>query len=74
MDREQARAWMDQWRAAGPALARQRALELRQLDGAQALEASERLLSLSDPRSVGRRRLESSGLVDQQRAFRQARA
>ena len=64
--------WAANWRAAGVALARVRAEELRSTTPAQALQAAENLLSLaSPPRDLPRWR--TSGLVDQQRLFRRLR-
>jgi hypothetical protein len=60
------RAWMEQWRGAGRALAELRRAELSTMSDAEALEATENLLSLAAtiPLSVDRRRW--SGLVEQQ--------
>jgi hypothetical protein len=69
-DIEQARAWMEQWRAAAVALTEQRHHELRRLTPVQALAASDALLSLADARSLPEARISSSGLVQQQAAFR----
>lgn len=73
MDETEQRRWAAQWKAAGPALAEQRRAELRALTPAQALAASEALLSLAGP--VGRTdaRAGDSGLVEQQRLFVGAR-
>jgi hypothetical protein len=60
------RVWVEQWRAAAPALAHQREIELRALTPAQALAASEALLSLADPTRLSPERWRSSGLVEQQ--------
>jgi len=70
---EQARAWMEQWRAASHALAEQRRRELRQLTDEAALAAAEALLSMADPRAVPGHRRSSSGLVDQQALLHRAR-
>ena len=60
------RAWMEQWRSAGRALAEVRRAELSRMSDAEALKAAENLLSLaaSIPLSADRRRW--SGLVEQQ--------
>ena len=66
------RQWAATWRLAGPALARVRAVELRSMTPAQALEAADALLSLATPpRDFPRWR--SSGLVEQQRLFERLR-
>ncbi|MBX9928725.1 MAG: hypothetical protein K2X99_07390 [Gemmatimonadaceae bacterium] len=66
----QARAWMAQWRAAGPALAQVRASELEAVDLWRVADELEEALwaRLRDegPRST-------SGLVVQQRLFARAR-
>ena len=46
MNAEEQRAWMEQWRRAGPALKAQRRQELRAMSEADALAACETLLSL----------------------------
>jgi len=61
--------WMQQWREAGPALARQKLEELRALSETQALQDSNMLLS-SFPEGFHRAcDAKSSGMVDQQRFF-----
>ena len=64
------RRWIKQWRLAGPALARIKRQELRAMTDAQALRASNRVLSLASylPRSPRRR--STSGLIQQQALFR----
>ncbi len=73
MSTEQARAWMQQWRAASHALAEQRRIELRQLTDEAALAAAEALLSMADSRDVPEHRRSSSGLVDMQALLHRAR-
>jgi hypothetical protein len=63
---EAQRKWLSQWEAAGPALAEQRRKELRELSEAQALAASEALLSLVTTTTLDPSRRTHSGLVDQQ--------
>lgn len=64
--------WAATWRAAGVALARVRAEELRSMTPTQALQAAESLLALaSPPRDLPRWR--NSGLVEQQQLFRRLR-
>lgn len=66
---EQARAWMAQWRAAGPALARVRAEELERVDvRVVADELDEALWARVRGTSPSR----TSGLVEQQRVFARA--
>jgi hypothetical protein len=63
---EQQRAWMAQWRAAGPALARVRADEIRETD------LSLMIMSLGDAYRAARAvpsSVAESGLVEQQRLF-----
>ena len=60
---------MDQWRAAGPALARQRERELRSLSDHRALAAADALLSLVGLVGLPEDRRRSSGLVAQQALF-----
>lgn len=59
-------AWMEQWRAAGPALEEVRKRELGDLTDEQALAATEELLSLASSLPLPPERLGSSGLVAQQ--------
>jgi hypothetical protein len=61
--------WVEQWLAAGPALAAARAEELRSMTAEHALMAAETLLSLAEP-PTGQPRWTTSGLVEQQRLFR----
>lgn len=66
----QAQAWIAQWRAAGPALARVRAAELEQLDLWRVADELEEALEVSvraEPASA------TSGLIEQQRLFATAR-
>jgi hypothetical protein len=62
-------AWVAKWREAGPALAEQRAQELREMTEAQALAAAEALLSLALVFPLSTSRLTDSGLVRQQALF-----
>ena len=62
-----ARAWIEQWRAAADALPRRRARELAALSEADALAAASDLLSLATPPAE-----RGSGLVEQQRIFASA--
>lgn len=73
MDSQGQREWMEQWRAAGPALARQRERELRALSDERALAAAEALLSLVGLVSLPQDRRLSSGLVAQQALFHRRR-
>jgi ABC-type protease/lipase transport system fused ATPase/permease subunit len=61
-----ARAWMEQWRAAGEALAAQRTAELRALTDEQAQAATLALLDLGATLPLAAEREMSSGLVVQQ--------
>src|SRR5688500_2388746 len=61
-----ARAWMAQWRAAGPALAEQKRHELRALTDDQARAATDALLELGASLPLHSSRESSSGLVTQQ--------
>jgi hypothetical protein len=61
--------WVAQWCEAGPALAEQRARELREMSEAQALAAAEALLSLALLHPLNASRLTESGLVRQQALF-----
>jgi hypothetical protein len=63
-------AWVARWREAAPALAAQRARELREMTDAQALAAAEALLSLALALPLAPVRLTDSGLVRQQALFR----
>ena len=73
MNAEEQRAWMGQWRRAGPALEAQRRQELRAMSEAEALAASEALLSLLAVVPVDPNRLTDSGLVRQQALFHRRR-
>lgn len=66
--------WMTQWKQAELLLWEERARELASMDDLQARAASEALLSLADPSSVPAWRREGSGLVEQQRLFRNGRS
>jgi hypothetical protein len=66
LDTRAQRAWMEQWRRAAVALAEQRKRELRALSEADALAASDALLSLATLTRARRPRLTTSGLVQQQ--------
>ncbi len=59
-------AWMEQWRAAGPALEEVRKRELGDLTDEQALAATEELLSMASSLPLPPERVGSSGLVAQQ--------
>ena len=61
--------WLRQWNDAGPALAANRREELSHLSEECGLAASEALLSLVTTVSLSPRRLNSSGLVEQQALF-----
>jgi hypothetical protein len=61
--------WLRQWKDAGAALAANRREELRHLSDERALAASEALLSLVTTVRLSPRRLNSSGLVEQQVLF-----
>jgi hypothetical protein len=68
----QALQWLRQWESAGPALAEVRNRELRELTDAEALRASEVVLSI--PVSpVSPARWSSSGFVEQQVLFHRLR-
>ena len=69
MDRAAQEAWMAQWRSAAIALAEQRARELGDLRDAEALAASDALLSLALVVPIDPARLTGSGLVHQQELF-----
>lgn len=60
---------MAQWRSAAIALAEQRAMELGDLTDADALAASDALLSLALMVPIDPTRLTGSGLVRQQELF-----
>jgi hypothetical protein len=69
-DRNQLRAWVARWKAAGPRLAELRQRELESIDTQQAL------LSLADAFESCRLRFPpepTSGLVEQQRLFQKLR-
>ena len=68
-DSARAVTWMEQWRAAGPALEEVRERELRDLTDDQALEAAEELLSMASSMPLPPERLDTSGLVAQQALF-----
>ncbi len=74
LDTRAQRAWMEQWRRAAVALAEQRKRELRALSEADALAASDALLSLATLTRARRPRLTTSGLVQQQVLFHRMRA
>lgn len=65
--------WLRQWKNAGPALAANRREELLRLSDEHALAASEALLALVTTVSLSTRRLNSSGLVEQQALFHRRR-
>ncbi len=64
---------MRQWKAAGPALEELRRRELFGLTDAEALSASETLLSMAAAGRLPAHRRESSGLVEQQALFHRTR-
>ena len=66
---EAERLWVKQWETAGPALAEQRKIELRNLTEEEALAAAEALLSLVTMVTLATRRRGYSGLVEQQALF-----
>lgn len=70
----QARAWMAQWRSAGPALARVRAVELRMLDGPDLARIADELEEALWARRRSEPESATSGLVEQQRLFGRGRA
>jgi hypothetical protein len=70
---EEQQAWMKQWRAAEVALRQVKREELRAMTDAQAIAAFN---SLDTPPELGYRspeRLNSEGLIEQQRIFGKAR-
>jgi hypothetical protein len=71
---EAQRAWLEQWKAAGPALAEQRRNDLRKLTGDNALAASEALLSLPITAPLSPSRRTHSGLVEQQALLNRLRS
>jgi hypothetical protein len=71
MDASAQRRWMEQWRAAAPALDEQRRRELRSLTSDAALAAADALLSVVPPGEIGPDRRTQSGLVEQQRLLHQ---
>ena len=66
MDVAAQRAWIEQWRRAAIALEDQRRRELRAMSDAEALAASDALLSLAVVVAIRQDRLTDSGLVRQQ--------
>jgi hypothetical protein len=58
--------WVEQWRAAGEALAAQRRRDLSLMSEDEALAAAENLLSLVETVALNPARRSSSGLVEQQ--------
>lgn len=69
MDAASQRVWMEQWRSAARALEDQRKEELRTMSDAEALAASDALLSLALIVPLNPDRLGDSGLVRQQEIF-----
>ena len=67
---EEQRVWMQQWRAAALALEQVKRETLREMTPDEAKAASHDLLSLG-PFHVSEERWSGSGLVEQQRIFRQ---
>ena len=70
---EQQRAWLRQRQLGAVAVAEVEARELRELDAATALAESEALLSAVPIAVVTADRRHTSGFVEQQRLFAQAR-
>lgn len=68
-----AASWLQQWRAAGPALEEVRKQELRDLTAEEALAATDELLSMAIPAPLSSERLLSSGLVLQQAVLHRRR-
>lgn len=60
------RRWLEQWKAAGPALEANRSRELRQMSAGQALAAADVLLALGFSTPLSPSRCQHSGLVEQQ--------
>jgi len=73
MDAAAQRAWMAQWRDAGPALEAQRRHELRMLSDREALAATHALLDVALLTPINPARLTDSGLVHQQRLLHRRR-
>jgi hypothetical protein len=67
------RRWVEQWRVAGPELARIKRQELRAMTDEHALRAAIDLLDLADLAPIDQRRWTGSGLVDQQAVLRRRR-
>ena len=65
----QAQAWMSQWRSAGPALARLRAVELADVDLWRVADELEEALWVAVRAEPASR---TSGLIEQQRLFAKA--
>jgi hypothetical protein len=70
---EEARRWVDTWRAAGTALDRLRREELRTLDGSAAISAIAHLCGAASYREPPRAPKPTSGLIEQQRWFRRVK-
>jgi len=70
---EAARAWVEQWRRAGPALADVRARDLETLSDGAALAAAEDLLTTAHAGDLPEWRRTWSGLVEWQRAVHRSR-
>ena len=68
-----ATVWMQQWRAAGPALAAHRRRELGALTDAEALAAAHDLLAAAPPCSPRDPRWHTSALIELQRLLHRAR-
>lgn len=73
MDAAAQRAWMQQWRRAAKALEEQHQQELSAISDAEALAASDALLSLALVVPIDPDRLTDSGLVRQQALFHRRR-
>lgn len=67
----QMQQWMQQWRVAEKGLAEQKTRELARLSEEKALAASYSLLSLASLAYQNPSRQQTSGLVEQQKWFRQ---
>jgi hypothetical protein len=69
MAAEAERAWLENWRLAGPELEDRRRLELRRLTPERARFLSDAALALVGPRDASPARRAHSGLVEQQELF-----
>ncbi|HVO11948.1 MAG TPA: hypothetical protein VMX54_14510 [Vicinamibacteria bacterium] len=73
VDPERLRLWARTWQETGEALVAVRYAELRAMTSEQALQATERLLSLGAQTPLSTERRGSSGLVEQQTLFARLR-